>query len=55
MVMIDLRPIVFSIEDTLSTAVGGAAVRAAGAKRRRRVAAVGGTDLRSKLGGTRGP
>jgi len=42
---------VFIVEDALSTAVGGAAVRAAGAKRKRRASGGGGTDLRSKLEG----
>jgi len=42
---------VLIIEDALSTAVGGAAVRAAGAQRKRRVSGGGGTDLRSKLEG----
>ena len=42
---------VLLIENSVSETAGGAAVRAA----QRREADVGGTDLRSKLGGTRGP
>ncbi|SBV32604.1 protein of unknown function [uncultured Sphingopyxis sp.] len=50
-----LKSTVPQVGNDVSGTGDGAAVRAAGAQRRRREAAVGGTDLHSKLGGTRRP